>query len=219
MIYDENDVIRLLVHQLDSWWPENNINAIKKAVPTVMARLNENFSARTLVDSNSEPEFSPYHSVQWAVFLYQVSHICALGGDIVEADKVYYLNKIMNGVDWYHKVKLPIHFFAEHPLGSVLGNASYGDYLFVYQGTTVGGNRNNGTIKYPILGNNVLMYANATILGDSHIGNNVIIGADTYLLNESVPDNCLVFGKSPNPVIKVKTEAYIKEKTAHIWRW
>lgn len=80
MIYDENDVIRLLVHQLDSWWPENNINAIKKAVPTVMARLNENFSARTLVDSNSEPEFSPYHSVQWAVFLYQVSHICALGG-------------------------------------------------------------------------------------------------------------------------------------------
>lgn len=125
----------------------------------------------------------------------------------------------MNGVDWYHKVKLPIHFFSEHPLGSVLGNASYGDYLFVYQGTTVGGNRNNGTIKYPILGNNVLMYANATILGDSHIGNNVIIGADAYLLNATVPDNCLVFGKSPNPVIKVKTEAYIKEKTAHIWRW
>ncbi len=30
MIYDENDVIRLLVHQLDSWWPENNTNAIKK---------------------------------------------------------------------------------------------------------------------------------------------------------------------------------------------
>lgn len=219
MIFDEKEAIRNLVHQLDSWWPENDINVVKRAVPIALANMNEIFSAKTLVNSDNEPKFSPYHSVQWAVFLYQVSHICALGGDIIEADKIYYLNKIMNGVDWYHKVKLPVHFFAEHPLGSVLGNASYGDYLFVYQGTTVGGNRHNYELKYPVLGSNVLMYANSTILGDCHIGNNVIVSAGAYLINETVPDNCLVFGRSPNLIIKNKSEAYIKEKTNHIWKW
>lgn len=80
MIYNENEVIRIIVHQLASWWPENNIDVVKRAVSIALSRVNENFSARILVNSNSEPVFSPYHSVQWAVFLYQVSHICALGG-------------------------------------------------------------------------------------------------------------------------------------------
>ena len=52
---------------------------------------------------------------------------------------------------------------AEHPLGSVLGKADYGDYLFVYQGTTIGENRKGDKLFYPVLGNNILLYANSTI--------------------------------------------------------
>ncbi len=57
------------------------------------------------------------------------------------------------------------------------------------------------------------------VLGDTKIGNNVVISADTYLLDENIPDNCIVFGKSPNIEIKVKTEQYMKDMTSHIWRW
>ena len=66
---------------------------------------------------------------------------------------------------------------------------------------------------------NVILFANAMILGDTRIGNNVVVAGDTFLINESVPDNCIVFGKSPNITIKIKSEKEIKEYTQHIWGW
>ena len=126
------------------------------------------------------------------------------------------MNKIMHANDWLYAVNLPPHFLCEHPLGSVLGRAKYGDYLLVYQGTTVGGNRGkDGKLFYPTLGNNVVLYANATVLGDTHVGNNVVISANTYLMNEVIPDNCLVFGKSPDVIIKARSE---DEMTAYFER-
>lgn len=126
----------------------------------------------------------------------------------------------MHSNDWFYAINLPKHFLCEHPLGSVLGRANYGDYFFIYQGTTVGGNRRrDGGIDYPVIGENVILYANATVLGDTHIGNNVVISADTYLINENIPDNCVVFGKSPNLIIKTKSEDEIKNYTEHIWGW
>ena len=126
---------------------------------------------------------------------------------------------MMHANDWFYAIDLPEHFLCEHPLGSVLGRAEYGDYLFVYQGTTVGGNRSNGNLYYPVLGDNVIMFANSTILGDSHIGNNVVVSAETYIINDNVPDNSIVFGKSPNLIIKTKTEVEIKAYTQHILGW
>ena len=131
---------------------------------------------------------------------------------------VYYLNKIMHGVDWYHQIELPVHFLAKHPMGSVLGRAKYGDYFFVYQGTTVDGNRKNGKLYYPQIGNNVIMYANSSVIGDSIIGNNVVISAEATIMNEIIPDNSLVFGKSPNLIIKTKDVDHIKSMTSHIWK-
>lgn len=125
----------------------------------------------------------------------------------------------MHSNDWFYAVDLPVHFLCEHPLGSVLGRAKYGDFFFIYQGTTVGGNRRNGQLYYPTLGENVILFANSTVLGDTHIGNNVVVSANTYLINEVIPDNCVVFGKSPDIVIKQKTEEEIKQYTRHIWGW
>lgn len=101
----------------------------------------------------------------------------------------------------------------------VLGKAEYGDYFFIYQGTTVGGNRTGEKLFYLVLGNNVLLYANATVLGKSVLGDNVIISANSYLINEIIPSNCIVYGKSPNIVIREKSEEEIKNMSSHIWRW
>lgn len=134
------------------------------------------------------------------------------------ADRVYYLNKIMHSNDWYPAIELPVHFLAEHPLGTVLGRANYGDYFFVYQGCTVGGNRRKGKLCYPIIGEHVLMYSNSSILGDCKIGNNVIIAAGTKIINESIPDNSIVFGQSPELTIKNKDADEIKTMWSHIWK-
>lgn len=203
----EENAVDVLVHQLKNYWLRLNIDSIEKAANVAF----ENYYA-----DEDRYKFNYLHTLTWMIFLYRVSYILGKNGHIREADAVYYLNKIMHGVDWYHQVKLPRYFKAEHPLGSVLGRAIYGEYLFVYQGTTVGGNRKNDKIYYPVLGDNVLLYANATILGNTKIGNNVVVSANTYIINEVIPDNSIVFGRSPELIIK-SNEDYVMNLTKHLW--
>lgn len=56
-------------------------------------------------------------------------------------------------------------------------------------------------------------------VGLPNIGNNVIVSANTYIINEEIPNNCIVFGKSPNLTIKTKSAIEIKKYTKHIWGW
>lgn len=220
----ETDIQELLFCQLDNFWKDYDKCTISKIIPDALYLMEKNYSAMSSMRfyNNNNMVFSPYYSVTWMIFLYRLAYLVNIKrecDDRHEAAILYYLNKIMHSVDWYYEVKLPVHFMAEHPLGSVLGRAEYGDYLFVYQGTTVGGNRKDGKLYYPVLGNNIVIYANSTVLGNCHIGNNVIISAESYIINETIPDNCIVFGKSPNIVIKNKSEEEIKDMTSFIWKW
>lgn len=223
MITDELilETTNIVKRQLVNYWTCNDEFEFYNYVKLALYDMEVNYAAsanRRLYDENGLV-FNPCFSVTWMIFLYRLSHRLAIEGEIEYADKLYYLNKIMHSNDWYYAIELPIHFLAEHPLGTVLGRAKYGDYFFVYQGCTVGGNRKNGKLYYPQIGNNVIMYANSTILGNCKIGNNVVISANSYLINEVVPDNCIVFGSSPNIVIKSRNEEEIKKMTEHIWRW
>lgn len=214
----------LLYRQLGSFWNDFDRSVIHNAIPSALQSVESCFGElpNDRSDTGKGVKFSPYISIHWMIFLYRLSRRIYENGGLnpsKEADQVYYLNKIMHSTDWYYAIDLPVHFLCEHPLGSVLGRAQYGDYFFVYQGTTVGGNRKNGRIYYPVIGNNVILFANATVLGDTHIGNNVVLSADSCLINENVPDNCMVFGKSPDIIIKKKSVDEIKSYTEHIWGW
>ena len=83
-----------------------------------------------------------------------------------------------------------------------MGRGEYGDGFFFYQGCTVGGTRKNGKLHYPAIGRNVHMYAHSSILGKCNIGDNVLIGAGCIVKNQDVPSNSIVFGQSPNLIIK-----------------
>lgn len=150
------------------------------------------------------PVFNPYHSVKYMIFLYTLSNeLYKQYGSNVLSDKVYYLNKIMHSVDMFYEIEMPSHWGAEHPVGSVMGRAKYGDGFFFYQCCTVGGPKDEeGNIYYPVIGENVHMYANSSVLGNCKIGNNVNIGAGAIVKNQNIPDNCTVFGQSPNLIIK-----------------
>lgn len=141
--------------------------------------------------------FDYCHSGQYLIYLYFFSHVFAEINHSLK-DKFYYLNKIMHGVDIYSEVHLPKVFFFEHPLGLVLGRAKYGNNFFAMQGCTVGGNKG----KYPVIGENVKMFSDSKILGDSIIGNNVWIAANTYIKDSIIPANSIVFGQFPNLIIK-----------------
>lgn len=213
-------ISKLIIHQLDHFWIDYDKKTIINTVPRAIEQMEQNFSnaASSRFYHNDQAVINPHYSVTWAIILYRISRILYQKGNIQEADIVYYLNKVMNSVDWYYGVDLPPHFLCEHPLGSVLGKATYSDYLFVYQGTTIGGNVNNHELFYPKIGENVVLFANSTVLGLTYIGNNVIISANTYIINEVIPDNCIVFGSSPNLIIKDNNAKKVIDITSRLWR-
>lgn len=154
----------------------------------------------------SRSDVNPINGVQYVNFLYWLSRCLFEDGNVDMADRVYSSNKMLHSVDLFYEVKLPSVWSCEHPLGAVMGRAFYGNRFFFYQGCTVGGNRRNGrdVIDYPKIGDDVIMYSNSKILGNSCIGDNVILSANAYIINESIPNNCIVFGQSPHLTLKEK---------------
>lgn len=83
-----------------------------------------------------------------------------------------------------------------HPVGIVIGKyVKLGYGCTIYQNVTIGAKTELDSKKklYPRIGNNVVIGANAIIIGDIIIGNNVFIGAST-LVNKNIPDNSVVYG-------------------------
>lgn len=160
-------------------------------------------------------EILVFNSVQYSVFLYFLSNTAYRHDKHgALAEKIFYLNKVLHSVELFYEVEMPSVFNVEHPLGSVMGRAKYADQFFFYQGCTVGGSGG----YYPEIGFNVLMYSNSKLLGRSKVGDNVIFSANSYVINADIPSNCIVFGQSPNIIIKKKQPDEIKKMTAHIWR-
>lgn len=123
----------------------------------------------------------------------------------------------MNSVEWYWNIELPDHFIVEHPLSSVLGKGKYGDYLSIYQGATVGESLNKDNTEWPILGHHVTMFAHASVIGRCNIGNWVILSSDAKVKNQDIPDYSIVYGQSPNLVVKTYDEREIKEYFVKSW--
>ena len=99
--------------------------------------------------------------------------------------EIYFNNEIDEG------------FYLVHGEGTVIGSRNkIGKGFVIHQGCTIG-HKKNGTGKGNIIGNNVTLYANSSILGELTIGNNVVIGAHILVLN-NLEDNSIVTVKNYN---------------------
>ena len=114
--------------------------------------------------------------------------------DIELATRLFYLNKILHGLDLFYSVALPDIFMLVHPVGTVLGNARYQDYLVIYQNCTVGA----VTTIYPRFGLGTILYSRSSVLGDCTLGDNVIIAANAMVIDCEVPSSTMVVGQPPH---------------------
>ena len=193
-----------MIKQLTSFFSisANEINILNTLSEDVFQRCDHCFLKNTnkYYSKGKEAYFNPHHSGQYTVFLYYFSNTVFRVERYKHslADKIYYLNKIMNSCDLFYEVELPEVFMLDQPVGAVLGRAKYGNFFKFTQNCTVGSSKGFS----PIIGEHVTMTANSKVFGNSNIGNNTVIGVDTCIKDENIPDNSLVFGQSPNLIIK-----------------
>lgn len=96
-----------------------------------------------------------------------------------------------------------------HPHNIVIGNnVKIGKNCTIYQNVTLGKKGtfylDDGSINdYPNIGNNVIIYAGAVIVGNVKIGNNVIVGANAVVITD-IPDNSVI-GGIPAKIIKKRS--------------
>lgn len=126
---------------------------------------------------------------------YRESREAFLRGDISEAERIYRSLRAAHSIELFYEVDLPEHLMFVHPVGTVLGRATYGDHLVIYQNVGVGSDLNNNR---PMLGRGVVLFPGAKVLGNTRIGDNVFVTANTVVQDVVVPDNCVVF-----PSVKV----------------
>jgi len=118
------------------------------------------------------------------------------------------------GIDIHPGAKIGDHFFIDHGTGVVIGETcEIGNWVKLYQGVTLGalsfaldgdGNLVRGHKRHPTIEDNVVIYANATVLGGTTvIGHHSVIGSSVWLTRSLQPHTTVVLEK---PKLKIRAE-------------
>ena len=110
------------------------------------------------------------------------------------------------GIDIHPGAKIGDSFFIDHGTGVVIGETcEIGKHVKIYQGVTLGalsfdkderGELVRGTKRHPTLEDNVVIYANATVLGGRTIvGNGSIIGSSVWVTRSVSPGTTVTMKK------------------------
>jgi serine O-acetyltransferase len=110
------------------------------------------------------------------------------------------------GIDIHPRAEIGEQFTIDHGTGVVIGSTSIiGKNVKIYQGVTLGaksfpldenGNPIKGIPRHPIVEDDVVIYAGATILGRVTIGKGSVIGGNVWVTNDLPPNSRVVQSKA-----------------------
>lgn len=191
------DLCAYVARQLNHFFPDNrpvSPDQLRLVMGETLERTCTCFTGieKKKFRSDGQIMFNYLHPDHYAMFLYLLSNTVSRRDRANPlAFRLFYLNKVMHGLDAYPDTELPEIFQFMHPLGTILGQAKYGNYFCVYQGCSVGSDENG---IFPEIGEHVILYAGASVIGNSKIGDNVVIGATAMILNRDIPANKVILG-------------------------
>lgn len=140
----------------------------------------------------------------YAIYVYRIAHV------LYEL-KVPFIPRIMTehahsktGIDINPGAKIGEYFFIDHGTGIVIGETTeIGNHVKIYQGVTLGalstmkGQALSGVKRHPTIEDNVVIYANTTVLGgETTVGKNSVVAGNTFV-TESIPENTKVSAYVP----------------------
>ena len=113
---------------------------------------------------------------------------------------ISHIGRFLSGIEIHPGAQIGEGVFIDHGMGVVIGEtAIVGDYTLIYQGVTLGGTGKESGKRHPTIGNNVVVGAGASVLGNIQIGDRVRVGAGSVVLRD-VPSCCTVVGIPSRPV-------------------
>ena len=135
-------------------------------------------------------QFNVLQSSQHAIFLYFLANtIWRRSGDTAAPTRLFLMNKAFNGIDLFYEIAMPDHFYMGHTVGIVLAKATYGDFLVIYQNSTVGRHKD----QIPVIGERVVLYPNTAVIGRSVVEDDCVVSQGVSVINKRTPKGQVVF--------------------------
>src|SRR5437762_11647660 len=216
-------IARALRHELCQESPDEDCEALAqqkaiellKRLPEVRARLELDVEAAFEGDpaAKSFPEIIFCYPGVEAVTIYRIAHeLLLLGVLLIPRLRTEHAHA-KTGIDIHPGARIGASFFIDHGTGVVIGETcDIGAHVKLYQGVTLGalsfprdasGNIIRGMKRHPTLEDDVVVYANATILGgDTVIGHHAVVGSSVWLTHSVAPNTAVTMEK---PSLRIKT--------------
>ena len=132
-----------------------------------------------------------------AITNYRIAHELHLRGVPLIPRMITEMAHAATGIDIHPGAEIGGDFSIDHGTGVVIGaTCVIGDRVKLYQGVTLGaksfpldgdGNPIKGVLRHPLIGNDVVVYANATVLGRVKIGDGCVVGANVWVTEDMPP--------------------------------
>lgn len=171
-----------------------------ETLPNVLAMLNKDVKAIYDGDpaATSFKEIVLCYPGYFAIFGHRIAHELYVRNVPIIPRMISEFAHQKTGVDINPGAKIGEYFCIDHATGIVIGEtAEIGNSVKIYQGVTIGaksfqkdenGNPVKGGKRHPNIGNNVVIYANATILGgETFIADGCIVGSNTWVTKSTEP--------------------------------
>jgi serine O-acetyltransferase len=151
--------------------------------------------------ATSFPEILIGYPGMIAIVHHRIAHVLYGLGATLVARLIAEIAHTKTGIDIHPGANLGSGFFIDHGTGVVIGEtAIIGDRVRIYQAVTLGarhfptdheGKIIKGNARHPIVEDDVIIYAGATILGRIIVGSGSTIGGNVWLTDD-VPPNSFV---------------------------
>lgn len=207
--FSKTKLINYIIAQLNGFFPDNfnkDFGLIDECFDIAMARTETSINA---VKMWREGVFDYLHSSQYCIFLYFLANQIWINHKAKNiCTKLFYLNKSLNGIDLFYEIQMPRIFFIGHSAGIVLAKAHYGEYLVLYQNSTIGKNNGCG----PTISDGCILYPNTAIIGNCQVAKRTTLSQGANLIDENTFEDSLIFGqKTENRIFKKSRKCYIEE--------
>jgi serine O-acetyltransferase len=215
-------ICRALRHELEQTARDTDCEAVaqQKAVEFLRRLPEVRYVLEQDVESAyvGDPAAKSHHEIVFcypgleAITVYRVAHeLVHLGVPLIPRMMTEHAHS-KTGIDIHPGARIGPGFFIDHGTGVVLGETcDIGRNVKLYQGVTLGalsfprdaaGNIIRGKKRHPTLEDEVVVYANATILGgETVVGHHAVIGSNVWLTKSVAPHTVVSLEK---PSLRMK---------------